>query len=120
MRGSLCNMRNFALIHFLLFFVIAVFSKDPWPFLLLTIAQVFYVPVALRFIMKRKDRLTKYYFYLAIPAYISIALIQILAPDWAAFPAFIYFAFTACIALYGLSRFLRYGFAGTEELSIIF
>lgn len=113
-------MRNFVLIHFLLFIVIAVFSKDPWPFLLLTIAQVFYVPVALRFIMKRKDRLSKYYFYLAIPAYISIALIQILAPDWAAFPAFIYFAFTACIALYGLSRFSHYGFAGIEELSIIF
>lgn len=113
-------MRKFVLIHFLLFMFIALFSKDPWPFLMLTIAQIVYVPIALRFIMKRRDRFSKYYFHLAIPAYVSVALIQILAPDWAAFPAFIYFAFTVCIALYGLSRFLQYGFTGIEELSINF
>lgn len=111
-------MRNFVLIHILLFIVIAVLSKDPWPFLLLTIAQVVYVPIALRFVTNCRGWFSKYYFYFAIPAYVSVAIIQIFLPVWAAIPALIYFAFTAIIAFYGLSRFLRRGFTNIEEFSI--
>lgn len=111
-------MRKFVLIHFLLLLIIAVFSKDPWPFLLLTIAQIVYVPVALRFVMNRGDWYSKYYFYVAIPAYASVAIILIFLPKWAALPALIYFVFTAIIALYGLSRFLHRGFTNIEEFSI--
>lgn len=111
-------MRNFILIHFLLFIVIAVFSKDPWPFLLLTIAQIIYVPITLHFVMKHDDWLSKYYFYFAIPAYVSVAIIQVATPELAAFPALFYFAFTGIIALYGLHRFLCRGFTNIEEFSI--
>lgn len=111
-------MRKYVIFHFLLFIVIAVFSKNPWPFLLLTIAQIVYVPVALRFIMKRGDWFSKYYFHVAIPAYASVAMILIFSPEWAALPALIYFAFTTVIALYGLARFLRRGFTNIEEFSI--
>ncbi len=111
-------MRKFIFIHFLLFIVIASFSKDPWPFLMLTIAQIFYVPIALRFVLRRGDWLFKYYFYFAIPAYVSIAIIQLFSPEWSLYPAFIYFAFTVCIALYGMSRFFRRGFTNIEEFSI--
>ncbi|MCG7342575.1 YndJ family protein [Sporosarcina sp. ACRSL] len=111
-------MRKFVLIHFLLFLIIAVFSKHPWPFLMLTVAQIAYVPIALRFVMRRTDWLAKYYLYLAIPAYISVASVQLFSPEWAAYPAFIYYAFTVVIALNGLSRFLQRGFTNIEEFSI--
>ncbi|MGG0667336.1 YndJ family protein [Sporosarcina koreensis] len=111
-------MRKFVLIHFLLFIIIAVFSKDPWPFLLLTIAQIVYVPVALRFVMNRGDWFSKRYYYFALPAYVSIAIIQVFSPEWSVIPAIIYLAFTVFIALYGLSRFLRRGFTNIEEFSI--
>ena len=111
-------MRKFVLIHFLLFIIIAVFSKDPWPFLLLTIAQIVYVPVALRFVMNRGDWFSKRYYYFALPAYVSIAIIQVFSPEWSVIPAMIYLAFTVIIALYGLSRFLRRGFTNIEEFSI--
>ena len=77
-------MRKFVFIHFLFFIVIACFSKDPWPYLMLTIAQIFYVPIALRFVLRRGDWLFKYYFYFAIPAYVSVAIIQLFSPEWAA------------------------------------
>ncbi|MCM3710207.1 YndJ family protein [Sporosarcina luteola] len=111
-------MRKFVLIHFLLFMIIAVFSKEPWPFLLLTVAQIVYVPIALRFVMKRGDWFSSFYSYFAIPAYISIAIIQLFSPEWSAIPAIIYLAFTVIIALYGLTRFLRRGFTNIEEFSI--
>lgn len=111
-------MRNFVLIHFLLFMIIAVFSKDQWPYLLLTIAQIVYVPIALRFVMKRGDWFSRFYYYFAIPAYISIAIIQLFSPEWSVLPAIIYLAFTVIIALYGLSRFLHRGFTNIEEFSI--
>ncbi|MFS0691042.1 YndJ family protein [Sporosarcina sp. 179-K 8C2 HS] len=111
-------MRKFVLIHFLLFMIIAVFSKDPWPYLLLTIAQIVYVPIALRFVLKRGEWFSKLYYYISIPAYVSVAIIQLFSPDWSAIPAIIYLAFTVFIALYGLSRFLRRGFTSIEEFSI--
>lgn len=111
-------MRKFVLIHFLLFIAIAFFSQNPWPYLLLTIAQIVYVPVILRILIKRGDWFAKYYYYFAIPAYASVAVIQILSPEWAAIPGIIYFAFTVMIALNGFSRFLRRGFTSLEEFSI--
>ena len=111
-------MRKFVFIHLLFFIVVACFSKDPWPYLMLTIAQIFYVPIALRFVLRRGDWLFKHYFYFAIPAYVSVAFIQLFSPEWAAIPALVYFAFTVCIALQGLSRFFRRGFTNMEEFSI--
>lgn len=111
-------MRKFISLHFVLFAVIALFSVDPWPSLLLTVAQIAYVPIAMKFVMHQKDWFSKYYFYFAIPAYASIALIQISPVEWIALPAFIYFAFTLWIAIYGLTRFLKKGFTNIEEFSI--
>ncbi|WP_432360024.1 YndJ family protein [Sporosarcina sp. UB5] len=111
-------MRKFVLIHFLLFMGVAIFSKDPWPYLMLTVAQILYVPIALRFVMKNGDWFSKRYYYVALPAYASITMIQTIAPQWSGILAFFYFAFTLCIALYGLSRFLRRGFTTIEEFSI--
>ena len=45
------KMRNFALIHSLLFVLVILFGTNLWPFLLLTVAQLVYVPIALRLVM---------------------------------------------------------------------
>lgn len=110
-------MRKFAFIHLVLFLIIALFAENPWPYLLLTVAQIVYVPIALKMVMQRTEWLSKYYYYFSIPAYLSIALLQ----TTNLFPVFfasIYFAFTICIALLGLSRFLKRGFTNIEEFAI--
>jgi hypothetical protein len=112
-------MRKFACIHSVLFVVVVFFSENPWPFLMLTIAQLVYVPFALRLITSNKDRFSKRYYYFAIPAYLAVALLQI-TPDskWNGLLAAVYLAFTIIIALYGLSRFINRGFTHLEEFAI--
>ncbi|MEZ7171132.1 YndJ family protein [Sporosarcina sp. OR05] len=111
-------MRKFAFFHSFLFIVIAFLSKDPWPYLLLTVAQLVYVPIALKMVMNKSDWFSKYYSFFSIPAYVSIAILQTTTPTFPALFAFIYFAFTVCIALYGLTRFLNRGFSNCEEFAI--
>jgi hypothetical protein len=78
MRGSFLpmKMRNFALIHSLLFIILMVVGTNHWPFLLLTVAQLVYVPIALRLVMVPGDWLSRYYVYFAVPAYVSVVLLQ--------------------------------------------
>ena len=112
-------MLKFASIHSVLFIVVVVFSEDPWPFLMLTIAQLVYVPFALRLIMTKNDWFSKHYYFFAIPAYLAVALLQI-TPDskWNGLLAAVYLVFTISIALYGLSRFIKRGFTHSEEFAI--
>ncbi len=49
------KIRPFILIHSLLFLLITIFSIQPWPSLMLTIAQILYVPILLQFISTRHD-----------------------------------------------------------------
>lgn len=110
-------MRKFVCIHLALFLIIGIFSNDPWPFLLLTVAQILYVPIALKMVMRRTEWLSKNYYVYAAPAYLSIVMLQ--TTDL--FPilfASVYLAFTVCIALLGLSRFLKRGFTNMEEFAI--
>lgn len=110
-------MRKFVCIHLAVFLLIALFSQNPWPYLLLTVAQIVYVPIALKMVMQRTEWLSKYYYYFSFPAYLSIAMLQTtnLSP---VFFALVYFVFTLCIALLGLSRFLKRGFTNMEEFAI--
>ena len=110
-------MRKFACIHLLVFLIIALFSKDPWPYLLLTAAQILYVPIALKMVMDTTEWLSRNYYFYATPAYLAIAMLQI-TDLFPAFFAFIYLAFTVCIALLGLARFIKRGFTNIEEFAI--
>lgn len=112
------KMRSFAFIHILLFSIVAIFSTNPWPFLMLTIAQLVYVPITLRMAIGKADWLSKNYLYFAIPAYVSVALLQITSSNWDWLLAGIYLVFTIIIAIYGLSRFLKRGFTHWEEFAI--
>ena len=112
------KMRNFALIHILLVGLVVLFGTNLWPFLLLTVAQLVYVPIALRLVMVQGDWLSRYYYYFAVPAYVSVGLLQMTTSKWDGLLAGVYLLFTVMIACYGLSRFLTRGFTRLEEFAI--
>lgn len=118
-RFLLMKIRNFAITHVVLFLAVAVLSENPWPFLMLTVAQLVYVPITLRLIWIKDDWFAGRYWYFAIPAYTAVALLQITpASKWDTLLAAVYLMFTVVIALYGLSRFFNRGFSNIEEFSI--
>ncbi|WP_249336657.1 YndJ family protein [Sporosarcina sp. Marseille-Q4063] len=112
------KMRNFALIHSLLVIILMIVGTTQWPFLLLTVAQLVYVPIALRLVMVPGDWLSRYYYFFAIPAYVSVVLLQITVSNWDGLLAGVYLIFTVTIAFYGLSRFFTRGFTNIEEFAI--
>ncbi|AXH99125.1 hypothetical protein DV702_04865 [Sporosarcina sp. PTS2304] len=109
-------MRKFVVVHLLLFVVTLLVSGQPWPYGLLVVAQLFYIPVLLRMVCTERGWFWKYYPFVAIPAYASVILGQVV--DWAGSFAVLYLLFTVYIALYGVTRFLRRGFTHLEEFAI--
>ena len=83
---------------------------------MLTVAQLLFVPITLQLILKIENRL---YYYVAIPAFISIFILQITTETKLDLLfAALYLLFTFVVALYGFSRFIRRGFAHIEEFAI--
>ncbi|WP_153721909.1 YndJ family protein [Sporosarcina cascadiensis] len=111
-------MRNFVLLHVSLFVITVLFSMVLWPYLLLTAAQLLYIPILLKLVCKEQGWFWKVYPYFAIPAYVSVMVEQIASPDWGWLLAAIYLLFTVFVAGYGLYRFLHRGFTNVEEFSI--
>ncbi|WP_194841439.1 YndJ family protein [Sporosarcina obsidiansis] len=111
-------MRNFILIHVLLFLVVAVFSMTAWPYGLLSVAQLVFIPILLRLAYTDRDWFWKYYPYFAIPAYVAVMLEQLISTSWEGLLATIYLFFTLFVAIYGVTRFLHRGFTHLEEFAI--
>ena len=97
-------MRKFVIIHILLFLVTIAFSEAPWPYGLLLVAQLVYIPVLLRLVCTERDWFWKYYPYVAIPAYAAVILGQVVTTEWDGWIASVYLFFTIYIALYGVTR----------------
>ncbi|MBO0992103.1 YndJ family protein [Bacillus sp. SD088] len=113
------KLRPFILVHSLLFLLIASFSIQPWPSIMLTIAQIVYIPIVLQLVSKQQDWLNRLYYYFSIPAYGAVAFLQWTdQTSWDGWVAAIYFLFTIMVAIYGVSRFLQRGFVHLEEFSI--
>lgn len=113
------RLRSIAMIHILLFVFTAIFHAGPWYYLLLTAAQLVYVPLVLQLVMKKGDWFHAIYPYLSVPAYLSVAILQITSET----PGDLYFAavyliFTIAVAAYGFSRFIKRGFTQLEEFAI--
>lgn len=111
-------MRNFVFIHLLLFVVAITFSPSPWPYVLLSVAQLVYIPILLKLVCTKRDWFWRLYPYFAIPAMVAVLLEQISSTRWEALFAAIYLLFTLFVASYGVSRFLRRGFTNLEEFAI--
>lgn len=113
------TFRKYSMIHTFIFLLVLMLSIRPWPYAMLTAAQLLYIPLTLYLVLKNDDWFSKYYFYVATPAYIAITILQ--ATDHTSFDgllAGIYFLFTIIVATYGIYRFLQHGFAHIEEFSI--
>lgn len=109
------NYKMLVFIHIVLFAITALFTVNPWYFLMLSIAQVVFVPLALQLILQVELRL----YYFVIPAIISVILLQ--ATTETSFDillAFIYLLFTFAVAVYGFGRFIHRGFVHLEEFAI--
>lgn len=116
MKENFIPMKTKWFVHILIFFLVAVFSVDPWPNLMLTVAQLVFVPIMLQVVLTKENRL---YYYFAIPVFVSVALLQMTSEtnyDWLL--AGIYLLFTFIIAIYGFNRFLHRGFTHFEEFLI--
>lgn len=104
-----------ALIHIIIFLATMIFSITPWYFLMLTVAQLLFVPLTLQLIVKKETRL---YYYFAIPAFVTVFVLQTTNTKLDILLAAIYLLFTFIVALYGFGRFIRRGFVHLEEFSI--
>lgn len=112
------SIRNYALIHFFIFIITIVFSNNSWPYLMLTIGQLVYIPIALKLVINEKNWFSTNYWFFAIPAYIAVFLLQTTTTSYDVLFASIYFLFTIIIAVYGFSRFIKRGFTHIEEFAI--
>lgn len=104
-----------AIIHIVLFAITAFFTVNPWYFLMLSIAQILFVPLTLQLILKVELRM----YYFVLPAIFSVIVLQITnETSFDIVLAFIYLVFTLAVAIYGFSRFVQRGFTHLEEFSI--
>lgn len=112
------TFRKIGIFNIILVVIIAVFGLNPWYFLMLTVAQLIFVPLTLEIILKNDTGwLAKYLSYLAVLASLAIFLLELTA-IWAPVLAGIYFAFTIMIATYGLKRLFNRGFIHFEAFLI--
>lgn len=107
------------LFSIVLFLVAVFFGQDSPYLLMLTVAQVVYVPLTLQMIAIKNDWFSHYYVYFSNLASISVILIHITNQSrWDYLLAAIYLLFTCIVAAYGISRFFTRGFVRFEEFCI--
>ncbi|MCP3739310.1 YndJ family protein [Rossellomorea sp. BNER] len=112
-------MNKLISLNAILFLMILFFGVFPWYMLILTIAQLLYVPFILHLVLEKESRFRNYYFVIGIPAFASVAILNMTDhTSWDGILAAVYFLYTMLIALYGFHRFLHRGFTNLEEFSI--
>ncbi|WP_342567726.1 YndJ family protein [Psychrobacillus sp. FSL K6-4046] len=107
--------KRIAISHTILFLIVAAFSVEPWYFLMLSVAQILFVPLVLKLVLK-DDHLI---YYFVIPAVIAVSILQITEDSRIdSLLALIYLLFTFIIAMVGFKRFINRGFTNIEEFAI--
>ena len=108
-----------ALLCIILLLIVMFFSVHPWHFFMLTAAQLVFVPLILLKVVKKDSTLYKYYSFLLVFSFFSVSLLQTTASTkWDVLFASTYTLFTLAVALYGIQRFFKRGFAYVEEFAI--
>ena len=107
--------KRIAISHTILFLIVAAFSVEPWYFLMLSVAQILFVPLVLKLVLK-DDHLI---YYFVIPAVIAVSILQITEDSRIdSLLALIYLLFTFIVAMVGFKRFINRGFTNIEEFAI--
>ncbi|WP_169891198.1 YndJ family protein [Litchfieldia alkalitelluris] len=115
------TFRKLALLNFILFLLLFFLNVRPWYFLMLTIAQLVYIPLTLHLILKEEKKvwIKTYFPLISIPAFLSVFVLQISGQTaWDGILVTVYFLFTIMVALYGMNRFVQRGFISLEEFMI--
>ncbi|GEL77859.1 YndJ family protein [Tenuibacillus multivorans] len=108
------NLHKSGLINIFILVMIAIFTPHEWYYLLLTVAQLVYVPLVLGSFIKNNSIV-----WFAIPAFLSVIVLQLTSQTSGdLLLATIYFAFTIVVAFHGIKRFLNRGFIYMEEILI--
>src|SRR5690625_1200075 len=117
---NVMTFRTLGMTNILLVMVIVIFGVHPWYFLMLTSAQLVFVPLTLDLFIKNDDGwLAKYLLYFSVPAFLAILILQLTdVTRWDPLLAGIFFAFSVMISVYGLMRFFQRGFIHMEEFLI--
>ncbi|SHF91629.1 YndJ family protein [Ornithinibacillus halophilus] len=117
------TFRNIGLCNILLLIFIGLFGINPWYELLLTVAQIVFVPLVLHLVIddENKKNSPKYLVHLTIVASLAVFLSNFIEHDiFNVILTLTYFIFTLGIAWYGLRRLLQRGLIQIEECMIDF
>ncbi|WP_433957923.1 YndJ family protein [Cytobacillus horneckiae] len=108
------------ILFYVLLFIAAIAIAKPNNFLLLlTAAQMLYIPILLLYIKKKEDWFSKYFPLFIIPALVSVLLLYFTqSQEMNIILAGIYLLYTMIVAFYGVTRFLKRGFIHFEEFMI--
>ncbi|MFZ3577263.1 YndJ family protein [Virgibacillus sp. DJP39] len=110
-----------AIINVLFFIMITLFSPNQWHFLILTVAQLVFVPIVLHIVtVNNRNWFTRFVPYIFIPPSLGIVFLQLIPTNMLLNGAFagLYFVFTIIVAYYGFFRFMNRGFVNLEEFMI--
>ena len=121
MKGNLQKMfkLNLTYIQTGLLLITAILGEQNWPYLLLTSAQILFVPLVIQLILQKGDWYTTIHPYLAFFSSLAIVFLQITGEtQFDALFAALYLCYPLLTALFGLIRFLKRGFSHVEEFSI--
>lgn len=107
-------LHKLGLINLVVLVIIAMLTPHEWYFLILTAAQLVFVPIVLNAVHE-SHRLV----WIAIPAFLAVILIQLTPSSvWHSLLAGVYLVYTITVALMGVRRFLHRGFTHLEEFMI--
>lgn len=113
------NFKLLLFFHSALFLISMAFNSGPWYFLMLTAAQLLFVPLVLLIVTNKENFIYRHYFFIAAPALLAVCLLQITgSTEWDGVLAFLYLFYTLLVAWTGLQRFLHRGFSDLEEFSL--
>ncbi|WP_099157832.1 YndJ family protein [Virgibacillus ndiopensis] len=114
------TFRKIGLSNIFILIMIAIFGSYPWYFLMLTAAQIIFVPLMLQLTFKdNSEKLYGHLPYLSCLASLAVLMLQMTnETPWDLFFALIYFVFTLMVAWSGFTDFLNRGFIHLEEFMI--
>ncbi|MCG3420384.1 YndJ family protein [Oceanobacillus jordanicus] len=102
-----------------LFLILTLFGTGPWYYLLLSIAQLVFVPLTLHLLGKAEQRFFRILPYAALLGLTAVFLLEMTQrTPWDIVLALFYLAFTILVTCFGAKRLLQRGFARFEEFMI--
>ncbi|WP_158633920.1 YndJ family protein [Radiobacillus deserti] len=113
------NMKTVSIGNLLLLLILIFFQSYAWYYLLLTVAQLVFVPLVLHILLETKGEKHPFLVFLFTIASVAVFTLQVTGDTMLdGFLVCLYILYTAVIAFIGIKRFLQRGFVHMEECLI--